>query len=126
MGLTSANQAKNVTISKNSVNIIALDTDPSEKYSKLLISGELFFNEAAANSISLTNTTMMPSLMDLPAFMALLFAPSVEFRVNKIVSDNCFSLGEEVCGAICGIGFDLKTSQSYDKDNDIDVRNYFD
>ena len=67
----------------------------------------------------------MPNLMDFPAFMSILFAPTVEFRINKLVSIYSFNMPEEICGAICGIGFDPLTNKSFDPDNDIDVRIFF-
>ena len=123
--MTSAYMARNVSISKNSINVVVLLPEISEDYSKLFVASEIFFDEKLQNKICLYGTTLMPNIIDFPAFMSLLFAPTIEFRVNKLVSDYSFSLTEEICGAICGVGFDQITKKSYDPDNDIDVRFFF-
>lgn len=114
------NSMKNINISAHSINSVALEPDITAKHARLLVSGEINLSESDQNRLSLSNTTLMPNLIDFPSFMCLLFSPFVELRVNKLVNDRSFGMPEEVCGAICGLGFH-PNNQSYDPDNDIDV-----
>lgn len=115
------NSKKFINVSAHSINSVALEPDISSKHARLLVSGEINLNESYQNRITLRNTTFMPNIIDFPYFMCLLFSPFIELRVNKLLSNRSFCLPEEICGAICGVGFDPETGESYDADNDIDV-----
>ncbi|KAJ6218490.1 hypothetical protein RDWZM_009647 [Blomia tropicalis] len=119
-GMSLMNATKNVVVSSHSINSVALEPDYASNHSRLLVSGEINITEANSNRISLLNTTFMPNLVDFPAFMCLLFSPCVELRINKNVRAQSIGFPNEICGAICGIGFDSSTGISYDPDNDID------
>ena len=43
--MTSAYMARNVSISKNSINVVVLLPEISEDYSKLFVASEIFFDE---------------------------------------------------------------------------------
>ena len=123
------NATRLAVVSANSINCVALETtgaawSSSPSYSRLLVAGEV--NSSAGDRLSLANTTLMPALLDFAALMALLWAPSVELRVNHLLSRRAFGLPEELCGLLAGVGAaDSATtgasSSSLDPDADIEL-----
>ncbi len=67
----------------------------------------------------------MPNSLDFPALMCMLWAPRVELRVNRLLSvEKSCGLPEEICGVLCGLGFDSRTpdaASSLDPDTDIEL-----
>lgn len=117
------NATRLAVVSANSINCVALETtgaawSSSPSYSRLLVAGEV--NSSAGDRLSLANTTLMPALLDFAALMALLWAPSVELRVNHLLSRRAFGLPEELCGLLAGVGAS-DTGATLDPDADIEL-----
>lgn len=90
-----ASRNKSVQIEWNSVNSVLLDTQPQEKYERLLVAAYVGCNEQNTK-LTLRHTTMMPNIPGLPAIIALLFCPAAELRRN--------SAGTRYVSALCGLG----------------------
>lgn len=121
-GLALLNATRMSIVSANSVNCVAVEADVTARHNRLLVAGEISLSgDATRNRLSLGNTTLMPNLLDFPAFMCMLWAPFVELRVNRLLSERTFGLPEEICGALCGVGFDPATCVSYDANTDIEL-----
>ncbi|XP_047033671.1 probable ATP-dependent RNA helicase spindle-E isoform X1 [Helicoverpa zea] len=84
-----------VRIEWNSVNSVLLDTEPQEKYMRLLVAGDVGCNEGNTR-LTLRHTTLMPNIPGLPAILALLFCPVAELRRN--------AAGTRYVSALCGLG----------------------
>ncbi|XP_022817676.1 probable ATP-dependent RNA helicase spindle-E [Spodoptera litura] len=84
-----------VSIEWNSVNSVLLDTEPQERYERLVVAGDVGSNEQRSR-LTLRHTTLMPNIPGLPAIIALLFCPVAELRRN--------SLGTRYVCALCGLG----------------------
>ena len=66
-------------VDKNSVNCVALDSEPHSKYSRLMVAAHVGLNQAG-NVIQARHTTLMPHIPGLPALITLLFTPKAEMR----------------------------------------------
>lgn len=122
-GLSNNHVNKVTKVSQLSVNVVALEPNLNVKHSRLLVAGNVTSN-ISNDTVTLNETTLMPNIIDFASFMCLVFAPVVELRINKMLPKYCEGLPEEVCGAICGIGFDPRNSDSLDITGDIDVSCY--
>lgn len=120
-GLLKMNATQNCSVSVSSINCVAIETDVSARHSRLMVAGVMSLTNVSRNRVSLSDTTIMPNLLDIPAFMCILWAPFVELRVNRLLSERAIGLPEEICGALCGLGFDPLTNTSYDANTDIEV-----
>ncbi|XP_059163764.1 ATP-dependent RNA helicase TDRD9-like isoform X2 [Physella acuta] len=95
--LTSGGRQLSVKIDPESVNSVAIDDDPQNKYSRLMVSSFIGLNQSG-NSMVARNTTILPQIPGLPALVTLVFAPFVEYRTDP----KC----ERYIGALCGLGYD--------------------
>ncbi|CAD0203892.1 unnamed protein product [Chrysodeixis includens] len=86
---------KNVHIEWNSVNSVLLDTEPQERYERLLVAATVGCNQEGT-TLTLRHTTLMPNIPGLPAIIALLFCPVAELRRNSTRS--------RYVSALCGLG----------------------
>lgn len=68
-----------VKVDPESVNSVAVDDDPQNKFSRLLVAGCISMNPAG-NSMIARDTTILPQIPGLPALVTLLFAPYTEYR----------------------------------------------
>lgn len=75
---------KSVSIERESVNSILLDTDPQDVHERLLVAATV---SEAVNRQMLTarNTTLMPNIHGLGALLTLIFCPTMQIRrdINK-------------------------------------------
>ncbi|XP_075982903.1 tudor domain containing 9 protein spindle E [Anticarsia gemmatalis] len=90
-----ASRQMGVQIEWNSVNSVLLDTQPQDKYARLLVAAYVGSSETRSQ-LTLRHTTMMPNIPGLPAIIALLFCPAAELRRN--------STGSRYVSALCGLG----------------------
>lgn len=75
--LTAAGRDKRVNMATNSVNSVLLDTDPDDLHQRLLVASSVSQNVHGSN-LTLFNTTLMPRIPGLAAFIALIFTPCTE------------------------------------------------
>ncbi|XP_012935222.1 ATP-dependent RNA helicase TDRD9 [Aplysia californica] len=109
--ITFSGRQRVVRIDPESVNSVAIDDQPENKFSRLMVSGSIALNPAG-NSMIARDTTIMPQIPGLPALVTLMFAPYVEYRTDP----KC----ERYIGALCGLGYD-EENQSILPDHDIDL-----
>ncbi|GFR80112.1 tudor domain-containing protein 1 [Elysia marginata] len=86
-----------VKVDPDSVNCVAVDDDPCNKFSRLMVASFIGLNPAG-NTMVARNTTIMPQIPGLPAIVALLFSPFTEYRTDP--------QRKEYIGALCGLGYD--------------------
>ncbi|XP_052744057.1 probable ATP-dependent RNA helicase spindle-E isoform X2 [Bicyclus anynana] len=86
---------KQVTVEWNSINSVLLDTEPQEKYERLLVSAEVGQNDTGSR-LTLRHTTLLPNIRGLPSIIALLFSPQAELRRDPTMS--------RYVSALCGLG----------------------
>lgn len=61
------------------MNSVLLDTDPEDSHERLIVAA--FVNQNVEGSkLILNNTTILPNVHGLPSIIALIFAPTVEYR----------------------------------------------
>ena len=133
------NGARSCALAPSSVNVVALEPETevnssSARHARLLVAGEISLSGGGGGGghrrqqqqrLLLSHTTLMPNSLDFPALMCMLWAPRVELRVNRLLSaEKSCGLPEEICGVLCGLGFDARTpdaSSSLDPDTDIEL-----
>lgn len=95
--MTLSGRQRVVKVDPDSVNCVAVDDDPRNPFSRLLVASFIGLN-AAGNTMVARNTTIMPQIPGLPALVTLLFAPYTEYRTDP--------QRKEYIGALCGLGYD--------------------
>lgn len=110
--LTQVGLSRMVQIEWNSVNSVLLDTDPQDPHERLVVAACVGEN-TERDRLTIRNTTLMPNIHGLPALIYLIFAPTIELRVNEE--------GTAYTGALCGLGADSHTGQSFFPDHDLEV-----
>ena len=113
--LTASGRDKRVKMATNSVNSVLLDTDPDDFHQRLLVAASVSQNVHGSN-LTLFNTTLMPRIPGLAAFIALIFTPCTELRRN--------AFGTDYVGALCGLGSHPVTKRSLFPEHDMEI--YFD
>ncbi|RWS11290.1 putative ATP-dependent RNA helicase TDRD9-like protein, partial [Dinothrombium tinctorium] len=111
-GITKLNYRLKVAVERDSVNSVCLEANPEESQNRLMVAANVSLG-GASGKIMARGTSLMPCIKGFAAMMALIFTPCCEFRTdeNKYL----------YIGALCGLGFDRQTRQSYFKDNDMEV-----
>jgi len=109
--MTFAGRQRVVRVDPDSVNSVAIDDNPENKFSRLMVAHTFSLNPAG-NSMIARDTTIMPQIPGLPALATLLWTPYVEYRANP----KC----ERYIGALCGLGFDER-GVSILPDHDIEL-----
>ena len=95
-----------------SISFVALDDDPTNDCSRLMVASEISLN-ATADTVIMRKTCLMPKMPGLNAICCLLFSPAAELRVDPRET--------RYTGALCGLGYNSITRQSIYPDNDIEV-----
>lgn len=111
-GITYQDRREDIEVDSNSVNAICLDADTSNSSSRLLVAGHVSMS-STSGKIIVRNTTLMPNIRAFGTIMALVFSPRVELR--------CEEQKDLYLGAICGLGYDEMTKESYDRYNDMEL-----
>ena len=70
---------RRIRVGNDSINSVIIDDAPSDKHSRVLVAGAVGLN-ASSDTLLLTNTTLMPNIIGLPALAAILFTPQMEIR----------------------------------------------
>ncbi|KAI8787906.1 ATP-dependent RNA helicase TDRD9 [Biomphalaria glabrata] len=96
-GMTFSGRLMSVRVDPESVNSVAIDENPQEKFSRLLVSSSTGLNPAG-NSLIARQTTLLPQIPGLASFITLVFTPYAEFRTDP----KC----QRYIGAVCGLGYD--------------------
>uniref|UniRef100_T1H9T9 Tudor domain-containing protein n=2 Tax=Rhodnius prolixus TaxID=13249 RepID=T1H9T9_RHOPR len=103
---------KEVQVEWNSVNSVLLDNVPMDTHDRLMVAAHVT-QSSSSDRLTLRNTTLLPNMHGLPSLMVLLFAPKVELRTDPE--------REELTGALCGLGFDPESGDSYHPENDVEI-----
>ena len=109
--LPNAGHSRKVRIERDSINFAAIDDDPINEASRLMIASDISLN-ASGNGMVLRKTCFMPKYPGLMGICCLLFAPTCEMRLD----DNEMFY----TGAICGLGYDDERKIPIYTDNDIE------
>lgn len=110
--LTQVGMSRMVHIEWNSVNSVLLDTEPQDPHDRLLVAANVGQNPQG-DRLTLHHTTLMPNLHGLASLVCLIFAPTIELRVNESRTS--------LVGALCGLGVDKLTGQPLFRDHDMEV-----
>ncbi|KAH8358780.1 hypothetical protein KR093_002465 [Drosophila rubida] len=100
---------KTVTIDRESVNAILLDTEPQDRHDQMVVAASV----AATDNDKLTarGNTLMPNIHGFSALMTMLFCPTVQIKCNQ-------ERTKYVC-LLAGLGFDPKTMKPYFEEHDM-------
>ena len=98
-----------VEVESDSVNSVGLEPEYNS-FARLLVAANIGVSSSCGKLIA-RGTTLMPRIKGFFETMLMLFAPTVELRVDKEFT--------HYTGALCGLGYDDKTNQSFDPDHDI-------
>ncbi|XP_060863705.1 LOW QUALITY PROTEIN: probable ATP-dependent RNA helicase spindle-E [Metopolophium dirhodum] len=110
-GISRNSASKIIKIECQSVNSVLLDSDPNDYHERLFVAGNVCLNEN--DRLTLWDTTMMPNIPGMPAFICMMFSPCVEIRYNSSYT--------KMIGAICGLGYNPETCRPLFEDNDIEI-----
>ena len=66
-------------VDRNSVNCVALDSEPHINFRRLMVAAHVGLNQAGS-MMQTRHTTLMPHTPGLPALITLLFTPKAELR----------------------------------------------
>jgi hypothetical protein len=104
--------SKKARIERDSINYPAIDDDPTNGSTRLLVAADVSLNPDRTGMI-LRKTSLMPKLPGLAGLCCLLFAPTVEMRAEE-------KRRAYYTGVLCGLGFDNRTRLPIYADNDIE------
>ncbi|XP_054758320.2 ATP-dependent RNA helicase TDRD9-like isoform X1 [Lytechinus pictus] len=110
--MTRVGRLKTCRVDRNSVNSVALSTEPEDKHEKMMVSSHVGLNPTAT-VLQARNTTLMPNIPDLPALICMLFAPTIELRTNSKMT--------RLTGLLCGLGWDPVAQSPMLPDHDIEL-----
>uniref|UniRef100_A0A3B3BJJ2 ATP-dependent RNA helicase TDRD9 n=1 Tax=Oryzias melastigma TaxID=30732 RepID=A0A3B3BJJ2_ORYME len=103
---------RTVSISRSSINSIALNDSPHLKHMRMLVAGTVSVT-ATGSSILLSDTSLLPNIPGLPALVTMLFTPIMELRTDK--ERTCYT------GALCGLGYNSQTKEVILPEHDIEL-----
>ncbi|CAC5402912.1 TDRD9 [Mytilus coruscus] len=110
--LTNVGRLRSVKTDPDSVNSVAIDNEPQDRYDRLMVSGFVGLNPAGSTMMA-RDTTIMPAISGLPSIISLLFCPVAELRRDR---EN-----KRYIGAICGLGVDRDQRHSLFPDHDMEI-----
>ncbi|XP_069713135.1 ATP-dependent RNA helicase TDRD9 [Phaenicophaeus curvirostris] len=97
-GMNKVSRLSNVVVQQESINSVAISHGSEDRFQQLLVAASLSANVTAAGSaVHIDETTLMPPIPGLLALISMLFAPTIELRVDG--SRKSFT------GALCGLGW---------------------
>ena len=109
--LINAGHSKRVGIERESINFVAVDDDPLNSASRLMVASAISMNQSGTTIIG-RKTCLMPKIPGLSAICCLMFSPFIEMRVDS--SEKFYT------GALCGLGYDELNRMAIYTDNDIE------
>ncbi|EDW66733.1 probable ATP-dependent RNA helicase spindle-E [Drosophila virilis] len=101
---------KSVTIDKDSVNAVLLDTDPQDRHDQMVVAASVTETDNTER-LTARGTTLMPNIHGFGALMAMLFCPTMQIKCNK-------DRTKYVC-LLAGLGFDPETLEPYFAEHDM-------
>ncbi|CAF1670420.1 unnamed protein product [Rotaria magnacalcarata] len=107
-----ATKMRRVQIDGESINSVGLEEEQHCNYRRLLVAFGVHLSQTR-QIVSLRHTTLMPSIRGLPALIAMIFAPTIELRLDEE--------GKMKTGVLCGLGFNPVTNTSLYPDHDMDI-----
>ncbi|UJR29861.1 hypothetical protein I4U23_017409 [Adineta vaga] len=107
-----ATKMRRVQIDGDSINSVGLEEEQHCNYRRLLVAFGVHLSQTR-QIVSLRHTTLMPSIRGLPALIAMIFAPTIELRLDEE--------GKMKTGVLCGLGFNPVTNTSLYPDHDMDI-----
>lgn len=105
--LTRFAKQKTVQIDPNSVNSIVLNCEPQERHEKLFVAASV---SDSRGTLTLRETTSMPSIPGLTVLLALLFSPVAEIRRSADQT--------RYVNVLTGLGFDPQTKKPHFAEHD--------
>ncbi|GAB6026076.1 hypothetical protein CHUAL_012279 [Chamberlinius hualienensis] len=111
-GLTRDDQTYLIRVEPDSVNSVALCTEPQDKHCRVLVASDLSFNQGRTAVIA-RGTTFMPNIHGLLSILCLTFAKTVELRTDP--------KRMKYTGLICGLGYDEATGESLHPNHDMEI-----
>ncbi|CAG2193790.1 TDRD9 [Mytilus edulis] len=110
--LTNVGRLRSVKTDPDSVNSVAIDNEPQDRYDRLMVSGFVGLNPAGSTMMA-RDTTIMPAISGLPSIISLLFCPVAELRRDR---EN-----KRYIGSICGLGVDRDQRHSLFPEHDMEI-----
>ncbi|CAF3113661.1 unnamed protein product [Rotaria sp. Silwood2] len=107
-----ATKMRRVQIDGESINSVGLEEEQHCNYRRLLVAFGVHLLQTR-QVVSLRHTTLMPSIRGLPALIAMIFAPTIELRLDEE--------GKMKTGVLCGLGYNPVTNTSLYPDHDMDI-----
>ncbi|XP_071961942.1 ATP-dependent RNA helicase TDRD9-like [Antedon mediterranea] len=111
-GVTTIGSMRSIRIERDSVNSVTLDNEPQTTYQKMMVAANVGLNKSGSALIA-RNTTLMPDIKGLPSLASILFAPSIELRMDKKKT--------HMTGVLCGLGWDDIENEPILSDHDIEI-----
>ncbi|KAH8417162.1 hypothetical protein KR222_005196 [Zaprionus bogoriensis] len=103
---------KMVTIDRESVNTVLLDSDPQDRHDQMVVAASVAEGDATDKLVA-RGTTQMPNIHGFGALMTMLFCPTMQIKCNpertKYVS------------LLAGLGFNPETMEPYFEEHDLVV-----
>ncbi|XP_039282200.1 ATP-dependent RNA helicase TDRD9 isoform X2 [Nilaparvata lugens] len=103
---------KCISIESDSINSVLLDEQPDNPHDRMVVAAHVS-RSAGGQRLNLRHTTVILDCNGMSALMCLLFSPVVELRTDEKFS--------RLTGAICGLGYDPQTKQSYFPEHDFEI-----
>ncbi|KFO74837.1 Putative ATP-dependent RNA helicase TDRD9, partial [Cuculus canorus] len=96
-GMNRVSQFRDVVIQKESINSVVVHHGSEGPFQQLLVAASLSGNTTVGSAVHIGETTLMPPIPGLLALLSMLFAPTIELRVD--------GSRKHFTGALCGLGW---------------------
>lgn len=101
---------KSVSLEKDSVNFIQIDSNPKDMYERLVVAADI--TESSKDDMLVARaTTLMPNIHGFGALMTLLFCPTMQIKCNKNQT--------KYVAILAGLGYDEFSHNSLFDNHDI-------
>ncbi|KAM7364026.1 putative ATP-dependent RNA helicase spindle-E isoform 2-T2 [Cochliomyia hominivorax] len=101
---------KSVSLERDSVNFIQVDSNPKDMYERLVVAANIT-ESPNGDGLVARATTLMPNIHGFGALMTLLFCPTMQIKCNKTQT--------KYVAILAGLGYDEITHKSQYSDHDI-------
>lgn len=102
---------KTVSIDRESVNAVLLDSDPQDHHDQMVVASSV--SEIDGDRLNTFGTTLMPNIHGFGALMTMLFCPTMQIKCNA-------ERTKYVC-ILAGLGYDPETMEPYFEEHDLVV-----